>query len=75
MAPGGRETPLTDVNAQGEKISFGIPGAVGTWQLIGVMSGDRINGTFETISGVVPWTAIRGTGVAAPGPPSSPTPR
>ncbi len=72
-APTGRETPLTDLNVQGEKISFGIPGAVGTWQLIGVVSSDRINGTFETISGVVPWTAVRGVAPAAP--PVPPTPR
>lgn len=77
MAPSGRETPLTDLNVQGEKISFGIPGAVGTWQLIGVLSGDRINGTFETISGVVPWTAARGAPPtpSSPAPAVSPTPR
>ena len=61
----------------GRKISFGIPGAVGTWQLIGVLSGDRINGTFETISGVVPWTAVRGAAPvpSSPAPSVSPTPR
>ncbi|MFN2632130.1 MAG: hypothetical protein ABR610_01755 [Thermoanaerobaculia bacterium] len=77
VAPSGRETPLTGVNVQGEKISFGIPGAVGTWQLIGVLSGDRINGTFETISGIVPWTAVRGAPPASssPAPAVSPTSR
>lgn len=68
MAPDTRTTPLTDITLDGERVSFGIVGSLGTWKLIGVVSGDRMNGTFETISRVVPWEAIRG-GASVPAAP------
>jgi hypothetical protein len=58
----------------GELISFGITGSLGTWQLSGVVTGDRMTGSFETISGVVPWTAERGTARPSPTPSASATP-
>ena len=70
VAPNGRATPLTNLTLTGELISFGITGSLGTWQLSGVVTGDRMSGTFETISGVVPWTATRG----GPSPSPSPSP-
>jgi hypothetical protein len=62
-APNGRSTPLSNITLDGEKVSFGIVGSLGTWNLIGVLNGDRMNGTFETLTRVVPWEATReGTG-------------
>jgi hypothetical protein len=71
VAPNGRATPLTNLTWNGELISFGITGSLGTWQLSGVVTGDRMSGTFETISGVVPWTAERGIARPSPTPAAS----
>jgi len=59
----------------GEKVSFGIVGSLGTWNLVGVLTGNRMQGTFETITRVVPWDAVKGTGPAAPPAQPSPAPR
>ena len=78
VAPDGRTTPLIDIALDGGKVSFGIVGSLGTWKLNGVLAGDRMNGTFETISRVVPWESIRGGAspqAAAPAAPAAtPTP-
>jgi hypothetical protein len=75
VAPNGRSTPISNITVDGEKVSFGIVGSLGTWSLVGVMSGgNRMQGTFETISRVVPWDAVKGTGPAAPPPPPAAPP-
>ena len=74
VAPNGRSTPLTNITVDGEKVSFGIVGSLGTWNLVGVLQDNRMQGTFETISRVVPWDATKGAGPAAP-PAPAPTPR
>jgi hypothetical protein len=68
VAPDGRTTPLVDVALDGGKVAFGIVGSLGTWKLNGVLTGDRMNGTFETISRVVPWEAVRGGASTSPAP-------
>jgi hypothetical protein len=76
VAPDGRTTPLIDVALDNGKVSFGIVGSLGTWKLNGVLAGERMNGTFETISRVVPWEAIRGgasTSAAPAAPAATPT--
>jgi hypothetical protein len=73
VAPDGRTTPLVDVVLESGKVSFGIVGSLGTWKLNGVLAGERMNGTFETISRVVPWEAVRGGASVSP-PQSQPAP-
>ena len=74
VAPDGRTTPLIDIAVDNGKVSFGIVGSLGTWKLNGVLAGERMNGTFETISRVVPWEAVRGGGATAPAPNPNPNP-
>lgn len=71
LAPNGRSTPLSNIQLDGEKISFGIVGSLGTWNLIGVLNGNRMNGTFETLTRVVPWEAQRGAAAAPAMPPTA----
>lgn len=76
IAPNGKTAPLSDVARDGDRISFAIPGQLGSWKLTGVVSGDHMNGTFETVSRVVPWEATRakpGESVPAPANPAAPS--
>jgi len=74
VAPSGKATRLDSLVISGGQISFNIVGPLGSWHLVGTMAGDRMSGTFETITRTIPWTAIKKP-AAATAPSPSPSPR
>ncbi len=66
----GNTTELSNLRAAGDRISFDLVAPRSVWHLEGTMSGDRIEGTFQTAEHTIPWSAVR-KGVASP----SPTPK
>ncbi len=69
----GNTTELSNLSAAGDRISFDLVTPRAVWHLVGTLSGDRIEGTFQTAEHTIPWSAVRtGTGTAAPRTPSRP---
>jgi hypothetical protein len=62
----GKTTRLTSLQVAGDKISFDIVGPLGNWHLVGKIAGDRMAGTFETVTRTISWIAVQK-------PPTTPT--
>lgn len=71
--PAGKATRLVNLVISGDRVSFDIVGPHGSWHLTGTRAGDRIAGTFQTISRIITWTAVK-EGTAAPAPGAAPSP-
>jgi len=62
----GKTTRLASLQVAGDKISFDIVGPLGNWHLVGKIAGDRMAGTFETVTRTISWIAVHK-------PPTTPT--
>jgi hypothetical protein len=61
----GNTTELSNLSAAGDRISFDLVTPHAVWHLVGTLSGDRIEGTFQTAERTIPWSASR-KGPASP---------
>lgn len=66
----GNTTELSNLRASGDRISFDLVTPRAVWHLEGALSGDRIEGTFQTAEHTIPWSASR---KGAPPPAATPT--
>ena len=66
----GKATRLTSLQVVGNRISFDIVGPLGNWHLVGTIAGERITGTFETVTRTISWIAAK----KPPAAPASPSP-
>lgn len=73
IGPRGNATALANLKLDGNRISWDLVSARGTWQLQGTVQASSMNGTFQTITRTVTWSAFK-DGSPAP-PAASPTPR
>ncbi len=55
----GNATELSNLRATGNRISFDLVAPRAVWHLDGTLSGDRIEGTFQTAERTIRWTAGR----------------
>jgi hypothetical protein len=55
----GKTTRLASLRVAGEQISFDIVGPLGNWHLVGKIAGDRMTGTFETVTRTISWIAAK----------------
>ena len=55
----GNATQLLNLRLASGRISFDLVSPRAVWHLEGTVSGDRIDGTFQTAERLVPWTALR----------------
>jgi len=62
----GKTTRLASLQVAGDQISFDIVGPLGNWHLVGKIAGDRMTGTFATVTRTISW-------IAAKKPPATPT--
>jgi len=69
----GAATSLANLKLDGNRISWGLVSARGTWELQGTVQGSSMNGTFQTITRTVTWSAFKEGSAAIPA--ASPTPR
>ncbi len=60
----GNATELSNLRAAGAGVSFDLVTPTAVWHLTGTVSGDSIEGTFQTADRTIRWTAARKT---APG--------
>ena len=61
----GNTTELSNLSTAGDRISFDLVTPTAVWHLVGTLSGDRIEGTFQTAERTIPWSASR-KGTAPP---------
>ena len=67
----GNTTELSNLTTAGNRISFDLVTPTAVWHLEGIVSGDRIEGTFRTAERTIPWTGSRkGTAPTPSRPPS-----
>jgi len=66
----GNSTELSNLHAAGVGVSFDLVTPTAVWHLDGTLSGDSIDGTFQTADRSIRWTAARKSAA-----PRSPTPR
>jgi len=62
----GNSTELSNLRASSGRISFDLVAPRAVWHLEGTLSGDRIEGTFQTAERTISWSATR-KGIPAPG--------
>jgi hypothetical protein len=55
----GNTTELSNLRAAANRISFDLVAPRAVWHLEGILSGDRIEGTFQTAERTIRWTAAR----------------
>jgi hypothetical protein len=73
IGAGGAATNLANLKLDGNHISWDLVSARGTWQLQGTVQGSSMNGTFQTITRTITWSAFKDGAAATPA--ASPTPR
>jgi hypothetical protein len=64
----GNATELSNLRVSGARISFDLVTPTAVWHLDGVVSGDSIDGTFQTAERSIRWTAVRRPVTPAPSP-------
>ena len=67
----GNATQLSSLRVSGDSLSFDLVTPRAVWHMQGTISGDKIDGTFQTAERTVPWTAVR----QAAGTSATPLPR
>jgi hypothetical protein len=55
----GNATALSNLRVTGNRIAFDLVAPRAVWHLEGGLSGDRIEGTFQTAERTIRWTAAR----------------
>jgi len=55
----GNTTELSNLHTTGAGVSFDLVTPTAVWHLDGTLSGDSIDGTFQTAERVIRWTAVR----------------
>lgn len=55
----GNATELSNLRVTGNRISFDLVAPRAVWHLEGTLSGDRLEGTFQTAERAIHWTAAR----------------
>jgi len=55
----GNATELSNLRVTGNRIAFDLVAPRAVWHLEGTLSGDRIEGTFQTAERTIRWTAAR----------------
>ena len=61
----GNATQLSNLRVSGNSLSFDLVTPRAVWHMQGILSGDKIEGTFQTAERTVPWTALRqGAGIS-----------
>jgi hypothetical protein len=55
----GNATELSNLRVTGIRISFDLVAPRAVWHLEGALSGDRLEGTFQTAERTIRWTAVR----------------
>lgn len=73
ISPQGNATKLVNLKLDGNRISWELVSARGTWELQGTVQGSSMNGTFQTITRTITWSAFKDGAAATPA--ASPTPR
>lgn len=73
IGSGGATTNLANLKLDGNRISWDLVSARGTWELQGTVQGSSMNGTFQTITRTITWSAFKDGAGATPA--ASPTPR
>lgn len=68
IGPRGNATALANLRVEGTRISWDLVSARGTWQLQGTVQGSSMNGTFQTITRTVTWSAFKEGSAATPVP-------
>lgn len=69
----GNATKLVNLKLDGNRVSWELVSARGTWELQGTVQGSSMNGTFQTITRTITWSAFKDGAAATPA--ASPTPR
>jgi hypothetical protein len=65
----GNATELSNLHASGAGVSFDLVTPTAVWHLDGIVSGDSIDGTFQTAERQIGWTAVRkSAGAPSPSP-------
>jgi hypothetical protein len=55
----GNTTELSNLSTVGDRISFDLVTPRAVWHLVGTLSGDRVEGTFQTAERTISWSASR----------------
>jgi hypothetical protein len=55
-------TELSNLHTTGANVSFDLVTPTAIWHLDGIVSGDAIDGTFQTAERTIRWTATRRPG-------------
>jgi hypothetical protein len=55
----GNATELSNLRVTGNRIAFDLVTPRAVWHLEGTLSGDRLEGTFQTAERTIRWTAAR----------------
>ena len=55
----GNATELSNLHASGAGVSFDLVTPTAVWHMVGNLSGDTIDGTFQTAERQIRWTAVR----------------
>jgi hypothetical protein len=55
----GNATELSNLRVAGNRISFDLVAPRAVWHLEGTLTGDRIEGTFQTAERTIRWIAAR----------------
>jgi hypothetical protein len=74
VSPAGSATLLSNLQVSGNRISWDLVTPRTTWHLRGTFSDTWMNGTFQTTTRTVQWTATKESGAAAPQPTEPPRP-
>jgi hypothetical protein len=74
ISPSGSPTLLSDLQVLGNRISWNLATPRTTWQLKGTFTDTWMNGTFQTTTRTVQWTATKVSGAATTTPTPSPGP-
>lgn len=60
----GNTTELSNLRASGAAVSFDLVTPTAVWHLTGTLTGDSIEGTFQTAQRLIRWTAARKSAAA-----------
>ena len=72
VSPNGTATLLTNLEVTGNRIAWNLVTPRATWHLRGTFTDTWMNGTFQTATRTVQWTATKQSGAAATTPAITP---
>ena len=74
ISPNGAATLLTNLEVSGNRIGWDLVTPRATWRLRGTFTDSWMNGTFQTVSRTVQWTATKQSGASPTTPTITPAP-